>query len=341
MLMRGLARCGVENLLLAPPGPLLERARGAGLATVSWHARGDWDVPALVAASNAMRQRAPEVAHAHTARAHALGVPAARLAHVPAVVVSRRVAVPIRGGLGGLKYRMPVDRYLCVSRAVVEAMKAGGVPAARLALVPSGIEPESPPGPPLRGLLGLPAAALLVGTAAALTPEKCHRDLLAAMTQIREAVPEVHMVWVGDGSLRRELEADRLRRGLESRVHLLVFRDDARALMAQCTIVALASQLEGIGTTLIEAQADGVPVVATGVGGVPEVVQDGVTGHLVPARDPAALAAALVELLTHPERRTAMGAAAQIAAREFHIDRTVEATLNAYRVVLSGGRQTA
>ena len=227
---------------------------------------------------------------------------------------------------------MPVDRYLCVSRGVLEAMARGGVPRQRLALVPSGIEPTPPPTIDLRERLGLAADAPLLGTSAALTGEKRHRDLLAAVPRILERVPEAHLAWFGAGPLRRELETERDRMGLSARVHVLGFRDDARALMAQCTIAVLASDNEGIATALIEAQADGVPVVATAVGGVPEVVQDGLTGRLIPRRDPEALAVAVIELLGDAERRAAMRNAARESARTFHIDRTVERTLQAYLV---------
>jgi starch synthase len=98
-------------------------------------------------------------------------------------------------------------------------------------------------------------------------------------------------------------------------------------------VVALASDLEGIATSLIEAQAAGVAVVATRVGGIPEVVEDGVTGRLVPARDAQAMAAALIELLTDPEKARAMGARGSERAGEFHIDRTVDRTLEEYLAV--------
>jgi glycosyltransferase involved in cell wall biosynthesis len=332
LLARGLTERGIDNVVIAPPGPLLERARQEGWTTIAWHARGDWDLAALLAARGALRRLAPDVAHCHSARAHALGVPAARLAGVRAVVVSRRVAFPIRPGL---KYRMPVDRYLCVSQGVARAMRAGGVPAERLAVVPSGIVPDrGAPAADLRALIGVPTGALLVGTVAALTAEKRHEDLIEAAVRMRNTIPEAHFVWVGEGPRRGFLERLRRSRGLENRIHLLGFRLDAAGLMAQCTVVALASDSEGIATSLLDAQAAGVPVVATAVGGIPEVVQDRVTGRLVPARQPAALAAALVEILTDPELRLAMARAGAEWAKEFHIDRTVERTLEEYRAVL-------
>jgi glycosyltransferase involved in cell wall biosynthesis len=158
---------------------------------------------------------------------------------------------------------------------------------------------------------------------------------------VRAAGFDAHLVWLGDGPLRVRLEALRDRAGLGATVHLLGFRDDARSLMAQCTIAALASETEGIATTLIEAQAAGLPVVATAVGGVPEVVHDGRTGLLVAPRDPRALADAIVELLGNPTRRSEMAAAARSAALEFHIDRTVERTMDAYLSVWAEASTTA
>lgn len=341
MLMEGLARRGIANLLLAPRAPLLERARAAGFETVPWSARGDLDLAAFARAVRALRRAAPDVAHAHGARAHAVGVPAARLARVPVVVVSRRVALEPRGGLARVKYRLPVDRYLCVSRGVREAMRAAGVPDERLAVVPSGVAPPRPAETDLRRDLGLEPGTPLVGTAAALSAEKRHEDLLEAATRVRAACPRAHFVWAGEGVRRTWLERERDARGLSDAVHLLGFCADAASLMAQCDVVALASDHEGIATSLIEAQAAGVPVVATAVGGIPEVVRDGVTGRLVPRRDPAALAEALVEVLTHPDTRAAMASAAAAAAGEFHMDRTVERTLEAYAVAWESRRGAA
>ena len=342
MLIRGLRRHGVESMLLAPDAPLLRRARAAGVMAEPWDPRFDLDLGAGFAARGMIGAWKPDVVHAHTARAHALGVPAARIARVPAVVVSRRVAMPVRGGLLGLKYRMSVDRYLCVSRGVLETMAKGGVPRERLVVVPSGIEPAPSSSIDVRGLLGVASDTPLIGTAAALTAEKRHRDLLEAFSLVvASTAADVHMVWLGEGPLRESLERQARALGLEKRVHLLGFREDARVLIAQCTMAALASDSEGIATTLIEAQDAGVPVVATAVGGVPEVVQDRVTGRLVPPRDPRAMAGALTELLNSPEARAAMGRAGKQAAQEFHIDRTVERTLDAYRSALGASRSSS
>jgi glycosyltransferase involved in cell wall biosynthesis len=340
-LLRGLERRGHACLLLAPPGPLLEGARGVGVESVPWRPWSEWDVAALVRAAGALRDFAPEVAHCHSGHAHALGVPAARLAGVPGVVVSRRVDFAVGGNpFSRLKYRLPVDRYLCISRGVMEVMERAGIPRARLALVPSGVEPSAPVAAPsappadLRALLGVPAGAPVVGTVAALAPHKNHADLMRAASVVLRQRPDVHFAWVGEGECRSELERQRRELGLASHVHLMGFRADARTLLAQFTVFALSSYLEGLCTSLLDAQVLGVPIVATAVGGIPDVVEDGVTGWLVPGRDPAALARVLLEALAQPELGRQMADRARTAVSRFSVDHMVERTLDEYRAAL-------
>lgn len=353
LLLRGLKARGIESLLLAPAGPLLERARAAGIACQPWRAGGEWDLGALLAAAGILRRFAPAVAHCHSAHAHTLGVPAARLERVPAVVVSRRVDFAVAGNFWSrLKYRMPVDKYLCISRGVQDVMRAGGVPEDRLALVPSGIElpddaPAASPGvpgaaapsgaPDLRSIIGFPPGTPIVGTVAALAPHKNHADLLRAARIVVDARPDIHFVWIGEGECRAALERQRFDLALESHVHLMGFREDARELMRQFTLFVLSSYLEGLCTSLLDAQSLGIPVVATAVGGVPDIVTDGVTGRLVPGRDPGALARALIEAVGDEAARRAWAERARASVRSFSADHMVEATVAAYRDALSDG----
>ena len=338
LLLRGLAARGHRCLLLAPAGPLLDRARALGVESERWSPFADWDAGALLRAVAALRRFGPEVAHGHDARAHALGVPAARLAGVRAAVVSRRVGVTVAGNpLSRLKYRLPVDRYLCVSRGVMEVMRQAGIPAERLALVPDGVEfpgagavPAGAAAADLRALIGATPGAPVVGTVAALTAEKDHANLLQAAAQVVARRPDVHFAWVGEGACRGALERQRAELGLESHVHLLGFRADALALLAQFTVFALSSRMEGLCTSLLEAQSLGVPVVATAVGGVPDVVEDGATGRLVPGCDPEALARAVLDVLDHPGRSREQAARARESARRFDADRMVERTIEEY-----------
>ena len=131
------------------------------------------------------------------------------------------------------------------------------------------------------------------------------------------------------------LERRRGQLGLESRVIMAGFRPDARTLMTQFTLFCLSSHLEGLCTSLLDAQALGVPIVATAVGGVPEVVSDGRTGRLVHAPEPAALARALIEALAEPALRAAWTQSARTAVEAFSISRTAERSRIEYERVLA------
>jgi len=342
LLVRELARAGVGQLLLAPPGPLLDRARAAGFEAHAWRSRGDLDLGAALAAHRELRAFAPDVAHLHSAHAHTLGVWPARAAGVRAVVVARRVDFRVGGSpWSRLKYRLPVDRYLCISAGVREAMLASGVPAERLALVPSGIDLDAvrregaAAASDLRGELGLPADAEVVGTVASLAPHKNHALLLEAVPRVLAERPRATFVWLGEGGCRGALERRRAELGLERVVIMPGFRPDALGLLRQFDLFVLSSYLEGLCTSLLDAQALGVPIVATAVGGVPEVVSDGITGRLVATLSPEPLAAAIVGALAAPDERAAWAQAARASVQAFGAERTARRTLEEYRRILT------
>jgi glycosyltransferase involved in cell wall biosynthesis len=167
-----------------------------------------------------------------------------------------------------------------------------------------------------------------VGNVAALTDHKDHATLLEAAALVSARRPEARFVIVGDGERRAELEARARALGTAERVIFAGFRDDVDRLLPAFDVFCLSSHLEGLGTSLLDAMCFARPVVATAAGGIPEAVLDGVTGRVVPVRDVRALADALVEVLSHPERREAMGRAGRERFLErFTADAMVEATL--------------
>lgn len=337
LLLRNLRELGHAQLLLAPDGPLLERARDEGFDVFAWNTHGEVDLPGVLAARTRLSLFRPDVAHLHSAHAHALGTPAARAAGVPVVVVSRRVDFTVGGNpFSRLKYALPVDRYLCISEGVRRAMLASGIAASRLATVPSGIDlaavaaEGAAPAPAIREWLGLPPHAEIVGTVASLAPHKNHALLLEAVPAIVRARPDAWFVWLGEGECRGALERRRAELGLEDRVRMPGFRDDAKALMRQFTLFVLSSHLEGLCTSLLDAQALGVPIVATAVGGVPEVVRDGETGRLVAGLEPAAMADAVAGALADGAARERWRTAARESVRAFGAAATAEATVREY-----------
>jgi glycosyltransferase involved in cell wall biosynthesis len=336
----GLAARGHEAVVFCPEGPLAERGRAAGLCVQRFAARSDLDFVAGLRLAGELRRMAPDVVHLHSARAHAVGAWAARAAGGLPVVVSRRVDFEVaEHPLSALKYRVGVDRYLCISEGVRRVLARGGVPAARLRVVPSGIDlgrwRTLPDPAPLRARLGLASGTPVVGNIAALAPHKDQHNLLGAAAALARRRPDARWVVFGEGELRSALEAERRRLGLEQVVLLPGFVERVEEAMALLAVFVLSSYLEGLGTSVLDAQAAGVPVVATAVGGVPEMVEDGATGWLVPARDPAALAAAVEDALAHPREAARRAAAGRVAVARFAIERTVALTEAAYAEVLA------
>ncbi len=161
----------------------------------------------------------------------------------------------------------------------------------------------------LRDELALPSNSRLIGTVGRLEPVKDQANLIRAFRQVRLGVPEAALVLVGDGALRRELEAIAAAEGVADATRFLGDRSDVPQLLQGMDVFALSSVSEGYSIALLEACAAQLPIVATDVGGNGEIVRDRRNGLLVPARDADALAAALAELLSSPARAAAMGQA--------------------------------
>jgi glycosyltransferase involved in cell wall biosynthesis len=337
--MRGLAQRGVRQLLIAPGGPLAERVRPLGIAVTEWRPRGDLDGLAAFAASRVLRDHAPDLVHAHDARSHAVGWLAARLARVPRMVVSRRTVFPAgTHPASRLKYGLPVDRYLAVSASVRTSLRAAHVPAANIRVVPSGIELAGPPdAASLRQEWGLDERTIVIGVVASLTAEKGQDLAIDALARLAHA-PPLHLALVGEGRLHEALRVRARQRGVADRVHFAGFRGDARALLRQFDLCLVPSRAEGLGTAALEAQAEGVPVIASAVGGLPEVVENDVTGRLVPAENVGALASAIADALADPERMRNWVAQAREVVRSHDVDRTVGETLAVYEDVLQDPR---
>jgi glycosyltransferase involved in cell wall biosynthesis len=302
---------GARSTLACRKGaPLAARADAAGLDVRALPFRGDLWPPAILALARLLGRLGPDVLLLHDPHAVTAGIVASRLSGRARVVAVRRVDFPLRGPLSRWKYAA-CDRVIVASRAIGSVVEAGGLDPSRLRLVYEGV-PERPPQPGGRaalGALGVPAGSPVVGNVAALTGHKDHATLIEAMALLRGRVPEARLVIAGEGELRPELEALARTRGLGDRVVFAGFRTDLDRLLPAFSVFCLSSHLEGLGTSLLDAMAFGLPVVATAAGGIPEAVADGVTGCLVPPRDPGALAAALAAVLTDEARRRALGEA--------------------------------
>ena len=283
------------------------------------------DLRAFVNLYRLCRVQRPDIVHCHTFKDRILGAMAARLAGVPATVVTFH-GTPFRGHFTGLtaKVVLSADRFVGqrLAHAVIaiserqreELIELAIAPPERVHVVRIGLDlrpllsAERVRGE-LRRELGLSADALLIGAIGRLVPIKRLDDFLTAARRVLSSTARiVRFVVVGDGGERRALERQARELGIASHVSFLGWRYDLARVYADLDVVALSSASEGTPACLLEGISAGVPVVATGVGGVPDIVEDGVTGLLVPAGDPGSLATALLRLVNDAELRRQLGA---------------------------------
>jgi glycosyltransferase involved in cell wall biosynthesis len=312
-------------------GVLEERARAAGLDVRAQRFHGDLSPAAVLGLRRLLRRERFDAVQLHDPHALACGVLASRGTGVP-LVATRRVDFALRGRWSRWKYTSAA-RVVAVSDAIRSVLARGGLDAGRLRVVYEGVpdRPAAPGGREALVALGIPRNAPVIGNVAALTGHKDHATLLKAARLVLERAPEARFVVVGEGELRAQVEALHRELGLGERCVLAGFRTDLDRLLPAFSIFCLTSHMEGLGTSLLDAMAFARPVVATRAGGIPEAVEDGVTGALVPVRDPPALAAALLELLKDETRRRALGQAGRRRYEEhFTAERMVENTLSVY-----------
>lgn len=315
---------GSIKALVGPATPVYELRRREG------------NDPALVwRLFRLFRRVQPHVVHTHAWGTLVEGILAARLAGVPAVVHGEHGTLQLHGYQRWIQRHAwaRADRVLSVSSRLAERMSAEtGFPLSRIATIRNGVEVsrfDRTTRAAARAALGVPADTLVAGTAGRLVPVKNHRALLDALQRLQQRGITPMLLVAGDGPLRDGIAQQAAALGLERQVRLLGHRPDIETVLAALDVFVLPSASEGLPNTVLEAMASGVPVVATHVGGVDELVEHGETGLLTPPGATGALARAIEDLLRDPARRAAMAAAARRRARaEFDLDamiRTYEA----------------
>lgn len=323
----GMRARGHELAVVCPPeARLAARAREAGFAVFEVPMRGAADLPALWKLRSIFRRFGADIVNTHSGRDTQLAGMAARSMgrRRPKIVRTRHLALPITSKFS---YSVLPDHVVTVSRFVGDYLVSAGVPREHITAVPTGVDlapyREGEPGK-LRAELGLPETAPLVGTVAILRKKKGHAELLEAANEVLRDFPDAHFVFAGDGPQQENLKKRIAELGLEGKVHLLGLRRDVINVLKSLDLFVLPTYQEALGTAFIEAGATGRPAIGTNVDGVPEVIRDGETGLLVPAKDAAALAGAIRTLLTDPARRAAMGRAAEAHVAD-HYSREVMA----------------
>jgi len=308
-----------------PAGEIAKRAQKAGMAFYplrTHKALLPFEVPRLAAwiARNRI-----DLVNTHSSNDGWLGGLAARLAIKPVLIRSRHIEVDYPNRFwSGLAYRFLPDHVLTTSQRIANRLvEELGMRPSRVTCIPTGVDlAQYHPGVAgtLRQELGLAPDTALVGMISVLRSWKGHTTFLDAAGQVLEtAKSPLHFVIAGDGPGRQEIEGVIAQSRWKQKISLLGYRNDVPNVLASLDVLALPSHAhEGIPQIILQAQAMARAVVATTVGGIPEVIEDGVTGLLVPPRNPKALAEKIGTLLADPALRMHLSQAAPAKIEKHH-----------------------
>jgi L-malate glycosyltransferase len=355
-LVRRLPPAGYEVTLgcLKMEGPLQERLVGSGVEVMEFHPKGGLDTPAgaalLARLSLFLRRGHFDVLHAHDLWSNLLGVTAARLAGVPGIVSSRR------GDLAGFSWYQGSRRVwlrrvqnmggvvLTNSTAARDALiREDGFKPDKLRVILNGVDTERFQGKSARSRLfpGVTGKVIVV-VGNMHSDVKGHPWLIAAAPAIVREFPDTRFVFAGDGAARPQFERQVADLKLEANFLFLGLRSDVPDILSSADIGVLPSRSEGMPNAILEYMSAGLPVVASAVGGNRELVEEGVTGHLVPPEDSEALASTLLGLLRNPGAAARLGQnAREMIERKFSFGRLVREVDELYSELLAsrGGKR--
>ncbi len=335
-LLRGLANKPVRCILVCPEGSAIaEAARDVVDKVYEMPMKGDLDIGFIRRLKWVLKEEQADLVHLHSRRgADVLGGLAAKWAGVNSIC-SRRVDNPESPWVARFKYRL-YDQVITISNGIREVLISEGVPADKVLCVHSAVDVERFDQPAEREwfieTLGLPHNSRVLAVIAQLIYRKGHRHLFAALPEVIAQHPDIQVLLFGKGPLADELQQQIVQQGLSDHVRLIGFRDDLHRVMPNLYAVVHPADMEGLGVSLLQAAAAGVPLIGTRAGGIPEIVRDGENGILVAPQNVAQLRDALLKMLANESQARAWGEQGkQIVKEEFSIEAMVEGNFKVYQ----------
>ncbi len=321
-------------LCLIEGGPLVAELEDMGVPVAVLGRRNSRDIGMLFRLRRWLRDNSVKVVHTHLFTADAWGRLAARLAGIAAVFSTVHSTNTWKGPLHRLVdflFAYLSTRVIACSEEVARVLRERDhLPARRITTIFNGVDfrrLEAETALDLRAAFGIAADTPTLALVGRLHEAKGHLDLLPILRRLRDEGIDFHMLFVGEGEMEADIRREIEGLGLQGQVTLTGFRRDIGAILEQVDILAMPSRWEGLPMTLLEAMAKSRAIVATAVGGIPNVIADGQTGLLVESGNPDALRDALRRLLTDPTLRRELGAAAR---REAHANYSAEAVMRRY-----------
>jgi len=318
-------------------GELSDEARKKEIEVILVKRKPGKDITLPFRLARIIKEKRIDLVHTHNMGPLFYGTLAAKLAGVPVVINTRHSREKKRKG--SYVWNMN-DAVITISEdAKKELLKWNRIDTKKTKVIHNGIDTNRyaclQDGSEARSMLNINTSTFVVGTVARLSPVKDQFTLIDAFSKVISETNDAKLIFVGDGALREELISYTKKLGIYDKVMFLGFRDDVFNILPTFDVFVLSSLTEGISLTLLEAMAAGRPIVATNVGGNPEVIIDGVTGFLIPPKEPQNMSEAIAKILQNPELAKQMGEAGRRRVEEkFSLERMVKEYRDLYEECL-------
>lgn len=339
LIIDGLQKKGVENHLICTQGAEITPAvKDSGAVVHPIHFPHELSLPVIGRIKKIIEQIKPDIVHLHSRRgADTLGAIAAKLTKTPCVL-SRRVDNPEAKLAIKLKYPF-YDKVICISQGIANVLLEQGVNKEIIKVVHSSINTEFYQSPkPIAEFhkeFDLEQGSFTIAVVAQLIKRKGHRYLLNILNDICAKHPQVQVLIFGKGPLKQELETLITEKNLNAHVKLAGFREDLHDWFGCFDLMVHPAEAEGLGVSLLQTGAAKTAIVASAVGGIPEIIIDKQTGWLIPPKDEQALYKAILEAIEQPEHRETLAKQLQKHVEsQFSVPAMIEGNLNVYKDVL-------
>ncbi|MCK4785106.1 MAG: glycosyltransferase family 4 protein [Desulfobacteraceae bacterium] len=341
-LLMGLKRRNISShLLCQTDSPMAEKAEEIGIKTFPISMHGEVDPLACFRIRTLINRFRYDILHSHTSHAHTLAFFSSIGTNVNRLV-TRRVDFSIFRHsflkLSGIKYRYMSDFYIAISNKIKEVLVKDGIPAGRIFVVPSGINPNRFANAGKDYLIAefnIKSSEQVVINVAHLAGHKGQQYLVRAIPLVLAKIPTARFFVVGGGELMDKLKTLAASLGLKKELIFTGFRRDVGAFYQIADLFVMSSVQEGLGTAVLDALALGKPVVATKSGGIPEIIKNGENGLLVSPADPKALSEGIIRMLTDDELAKRVARTGKsVVKQKFTIDTMVDRNIDVYRQIL-------
>jgi glycosyltransferase involved in cell wall biosynthesis len=327
-LIKGLHARGHKILVACEPRTLLEtQAREAGATVYPLKVRSEFSIRSLLHLISILKRVRPQILAFNTPKAILIGTLASRVVPVDAKIVFRRVSFPLRKScFTRFKYTWGIDCIVAISKSISSQLQIGGLNASRIRIIYEGMDLSLYQQYEHRKLRR-PEDPMVIGTVAHLSPEKGLKFLIEAAAHIPDAKERLRFVIVGSGKCLQELKALAQAKAVQDIFQFVGFHSNVFQYLKAFDVFILPSLSEGLSSAILEAMAASLPIIATNVGGIPELVHNGENGLLVAPSDSAALAHAIRHLADNPELSQRMGIKGrQLIEERFTLERKISET---------------